>query len=150
MRYYIRIEILLSQTPFGTPSCFPDFVWNKSTLARCTVNQITRPVYQRLEKLIWNYQPGYHHKGFGIYIKLVWKSNAIEKWMVKFVQICNWLLPAPHFPSTIKHFGKIRLHVAFTLFKEMSNLFYTCWFHKYQNSQLALRLKFPLKNYSMT
>ena len=26
-----------------------------------------------------------------------------------------FLLPAPHFPSTSKHLGKIRLHMSFTL-----------------------------------
>ena len=45
-RYYIRIGMLSFQTPLDTPSCFADFVSSQWTLARCTVNQIAKPVYR--------------------------------------------------------------------------------------------------------
>ena len=37
------------------------------------------------------------------------------KWLVKFAQILNSLLPTSHFPSITKHLGKIRLHMAFNI-----------------------------------
>ena len=60
------------------------------------------------------YYPGYHHNGFdNIYqsfIKIKYNREMVGK-------ICpNKLFAAPHFPSIIKHSGKICLHVAFTVF----------------------------------
>ena len=48
-----------------------------------------------------------------IYVKTLNLLNIIEKWLVRFVQIWNRPLSAPHFPSTTKHLVKIRLHMSF-------------------------------------
>ena len=56
------------------------------------------------------------------------REREREREMVKFVQIWNWFLPAPYFPSTTKHLGNIRLNAAFTclLIYNLKN-FWTNW-----------------------
>ena len=57
----------------------------------------------------------YIYKFFRFLGQNLLKSNIIEKWLIKFAQISNLPLPAPHLYSTTTHLGRIMLHMTVTL-----------------------------------